>query len=742
MPSRTYALEPGGPQRLELTWDAGWKNVQVKLDRKALGSRVHASDLMQGCNFRTPEGKRLKVQLEKARSGFELVVKLDGVPLPDSAPVGDSSGAEPSNEHIRTAIGVMYFVAGANLLAGLAAAGGVEFLSQMGFGIGTAVIGLVFGVLAVVVHLLRSQIALGIGIALLTLDGLYMVVLLASGALGVVTGLFMRVLFIIALVRGFIAVGAAGARGRRLAQEGPPATAPSTAKPTASLAPAAAASAAVQAVASIVPRTMVGAPPGGMVRSIRVIGTCMIVQGLLEVAYGALLVAYVVWRSTQAIESLEGSTSWLVAPLVVATLSIAVGFFRLAAGRSNRQFTGRGIGIAAMVAGVLTAPGLLCLPTALVLCAAGLVVYLSDEGVMAFAWGESGCTVQEVLQAAAGKRREWEAAKRESAEQQATGEQVPEQPVPEQRAPEQRAPEQLAPEQRAPAPAGPIPDLIPDLEVPQEAPPPPSVAASMGVAADHDQLGSKPRPAIFGATMSREERHFAIAGLSLMFLFSAAVPLTAFMTLGGFFSMLLDPGLEGASEAQQPGYFLGMLLALFADFCILAAQVFSVYGAWNIYRQRRHPLAAAAAVIAVVPFVSPFLVVGIPFGIWALTILFQESTKAAFTANDVRGRERLDASKQPWLFPAVAAGGALSGIVAPIAFSMLLGIVAVLAGAGASDEGAARRDTRDDCASMDNEIRRDFCYRTKAKRSDDQRYCRKIRNPERRRRCYRDVRGR
>lgn len=54
------------------------------------------------------------------------------------------------------------------------------------------------------------------------------------------------------------------------------------------------------------------------------------------------------------------------------------------------------------------------------------------------------------------------------------------------------------------------------------------------------------------------------------------------------------------------------------------------YGAWCMRRGRNCRLSIAAAVIACIPFLSPWVFLGIPFGIWALVVLLRRDVRAAF----------------------------------------------------------------------------------------------------------------
>jgi hypothetical protein len=47
-------------------------------------------------------------------------------------------------------------------------------------------------------------------------------------------------------------------------------------------------------------------------------------------------------------------------------------------------------------------------------------------------------------------------------------------------------------------------------------------------------------------------------------------------------------------------------------------------------RLESYGLAMTAAIIVMVPYVSPCCILGLPFGIWALVVLCDSSVKAAF----------------------------------------------------------------------------------------------------------------
>ena len=53
-------------------------------------------------------------------------------------------------------------------------------------------------------------------------------------------------------------------------------------------------------------------------------------------------------------------------------------------------------------------------------------------------------------------------------------------------------------------------------------------------------------------------------------------------------------------------------------------------GAWSMRQGRRYRLAYGSAILSCIPFLSPFVFLGIPFGIWALIVLHRRDVKEAF----------------------------------------------------------------------------------------------------------------
>jgi hypothetical protein len=63
---------------------------------------------------------------------------------------------------------------------------------------------------------------------------------------------------------------------------------------------------------------------------------------------------------------------------------------------------------------------------------------------------------------------------------------------------------------------------------------------------------------------------------------------------------------------------------------LLVASSFVLFGAIAMKNLKRHGIAKAAAIVAMVPLVGPCCLLGIPFGVWALITLEKPAVRKAF----------------------------------------------------------------------------------------------------------------
>lgn len=70
----------------------------------------------------------------------------------------------------------------------------------------------------------------------------------------------------------------------------------------------------------------------------------------------------------------------------------------------------------------------------------------------------------------------------------------------------------------------------------------------------------------------------------------------------------------------------GIIWSVFA----IIYQGFIAWGGMQMMKLQGYGLSMAAAIMAMIPCLSPCCVLGIPFGIWALVVLMDENVKMAF----------------------------------------------------------------------------------------------------------------
>lgn len=69
---------------------------------------------------------------------------------------------------------------------------------------------------------------------------------------------------------------------------------------------------------------------------------------------------------------------------------------------------------------------------------------------------------------------------------------------------------------------------------------------------------------------------------------------------------------------------------------VVVPSILIAYGAWCMRCNKHYRVAVVAALIACIPLISPCLILGIPFGIWAILVLRRPDVRAAFARpNDV-----------------------------------------------------------------------------------------------------------
>lgn len=198
MPNQKYALERNGPKRLEISWGGFWKDFTAKVDGQVVGTWTK-DELNSGKEVTLPDGSTLKVHLRRVGLGQELQLLRNGQPLP-------GSGSDPV-QLVKTAAGVVYFLAAAQAVLGVVAiVGDVQLLIDLGMGIPSIIIGVILGVLGFFT-MQRSRIALGLAMALYTLGFVLTIATGVEAGRAPTGGIIVYIIFISAMFRGFKAMG-------------------------------------------------------------------------------------------------------------------------------------------------------------------------------------------------------------------------------------------------------------------------------------------------------------------------------------------------------------------------------------------------------------------------------------------------------------------------------------------------------------------------------------------------------
>lgn len=110
-------------------------------------------------------------------------------------------------------------------------------------------------------------------------------------------------------------------------------------------------------------------------------------------------------------------------------------------------------------------------------------------------------------------------------------------------------------------------------------------------------------------------------GLLILSGFQAVAAFVFLMMIASVFIMLR---MRGVPIGLRPWRELGAGLAAFVPSAVI------FFGAWQMRRMRSLQFCRVAAIAACIPYLSPFIFIGIPLGIWAAVVLFQKSTAEEF----------------------------------------------------------------------------------------------------------------
>jgi hypothetical protein len=156
-----YALEKGGPKRLEVNWKGNFQEVTLILDGNTLYTANNPAELRAGLQFSIENGSILKVHLAGSSSFARLHIYKDDWPV-------HTQGMD-SAQILGHTYKFTFFIGGVNLIVGLLGILSLHGLPYMPFPALSLAFGIFFLVLAFFVKR-KSIIALSIAVAILALD--------------------------------------------------------------------------------------------------------------------------------------------------------------------------------------------------------------------------------------------------------------------------------------------------------------------------------------------------------------------------------------------------------------------------------------------------------------------------------------------------------------------------------------------------------------------------------------------
>jgi lysylphosphatidylglycerol synthetase-like protein (DUF2156 family) len=195
MPRQTYALDPNGPERLEISGGLFWRNTTIRLDGNIIGIIPGQEELAAGQEFHLPDGSALKVQRVITLLTTELQVLRNGQLLPNS--VSTLKGK------LKFTYGIIFLVAGLDIVGGLASLiFKSEYFVQQGFSFFSIIFGLALLVLGFFVRS-QSEMAIIIAISIFILDGvLSSVMVVSQGYIPRCADIFFRILLLLPMIQG------------------------------------------------------------------------------------------------------------------------------------------------------------------------------------------------------------------------------------------------------------------------------------------------------------------------------------------------------------------------------------------------------------------------------------------------------------------------------------------------------------------------------------------------------------
>lgn len=197
MSKKTFALETGAPEELELEWGKDYSNFVVRYQNQECARFSSNKELMSGQDVKITEDITLHFRLVSSLLSRELHILKDGIPLPGSP----GSQESQLKESFWTLIVVSVLNVGLGIAVVLTQ---WEALRRAGLGLTSFILGIVLGSLTVLV-LYRRYWAYLIAVGLFVLEsawGIYHV--LNQGLNPNIGAILIRIMIVWTLWRGWV----------------------------------------------------------------------------------------------------------------------------------------------------------------------------------------------------------------------------------------------------------------------------------------------------------------------------------------------------------------------------------------------------------------------------------------------------------------------------------------------------------------------------------------------------------
>jgi hypothetical protein len=209
-----YFLDEQKTKKLSVKPKAFYKNTVVTYNDVVLDTIPTADELRIGKTYNVEPGSQIIIQLKK--SEFQRTEMID---ITLNGKLVKGSGSDPMTG-INGAFAVLIIIGIFNFIIGIVGvvSDGEGMLAEMGVGLISILAGLLFVGLAFVLRSTKSMVPIIVAIVLLVIDMLLTISAAMDGGGRFPTGVGMKVIFIIGLVRGIKGVQAYNEQKKQEAQ--------------------------------------------------------------------------------------------------------------------------------------------------------------------------------------------------------------------------------------------------------------------------------------------------------------------------------------------------------------------------------------------------------------------------------------------------------------------------------------------------------------------------------------------